>query len=163
MVYTPITSGGNGGEDSNKEFEHWMKTGHYLWKGVEYTQVPHELEVDTGRGVLYLHNLMMKQTVLRVCRIHDELMRLFASGLISIGIDLKNTTIRRGGPVRGRIMKIAPVFLNLPDFFKPGEGTFSIVDENKHLFFEFRHVPEKNIKDLWKGNFTDITIGVTGR
>ena len=66
----PRALAGNGGGDP---FDHWMKTGKYLWKGIEYSHVPYQLEVDTSRGVLYLHSLVTGDTRLRTCRIHEEL------------------------------------------------------------------------------------------
>ena len=153
--------------DGGEEFEHFVATGKYLWKGVEYTNLPHQLEVDTSRGVIYLHNLLMGQTVLRVCRVPDDIIRMFEMG--TVVIDLVRTPIRHGGGA-GKVIKKEPVFLSisgaqqlLTGTLPSGPGSFTIVDEAGQVYFEFRNVPERLIKDLWFGNFVDITLGHTGR
>ncbi len=157
-----LTKGNGGG----KEFEHWMATGKYLWKGIEYTKVPHQLEVDTNRGVLYLHNLMSGITALRVCQVPDDLIRLFEVG--TVVIDLVSTPVRRGGKA-GKIIKKEPAFLDISGAQEllvgefPGPGGFSIIDEAGLVYFEFKSVPANLIKDLWTGKFVDITLGYTGR
>lgn len=145
-----LTKGNGGGE----EFERFLATGKYLWKGVEYTNPPHQLEVDTGRGVMYLHNLLSGRTALRVCRIPDDLIRLFEVG--TVVIDLVHTPVRRGGKA-GKVIKKEPVFLSIE-----ADG-FDIEDEAGQIYFTFKNVPDRLMKDLWLGNFVDITIGFTGR
>lgn len=150
---------GNGG---GERLEHWLTTGKYLYKGVEYADVPHQLEVDTGRGVLYLHNLLMEgQTVLRVCRIPGDVLQVFAGGIGTVSIHLKTTATGRGIP-RGKIIKKQPVFLNIPGSFPEVGGEFSIVNEAGQIFFEFGDVPGELMKALWRGDFADITLGYTG-
>jgi len=152
--------------DGGPIFEHWLATGKYLWKGVEYAHAPHELEVDISRGVIYLHNLVMGGTVLRVCRVPDDIIRMFEIG--TVVIDLVRTPIRHGGK-GGRIIKKSPVFLSISGSEQiltgvlPDTGSFSIADEAGQIYFEFKNVPGRLLKDLWYGEFVDITLGVTGR
>jgi len=145
-----LTKGNGGGE----QFEHFLATGKYLWKGVEYTSPPHQLEVDTNRGVLYLHNLMSGITALRVCQIPDDLVRLFEVG--TVVIDLAHVPARRGGKA-GKIIKKEPAFLDIR------ADEFGIVDEAGLVYFTFKGVSANLIKDLWLGKFVDITLGYTGR
>lgn len=162
----PHAAGLTRGNDGGPVFEHFLATGKYLWKGVEYANVPHQLEVDTNRGVLYLHNLMSGITALRVCRVPDDLIRLFEVG--TVVIDLMHSPVRRGGKA-GKIIKKEPAFLDISGAQEllagelPGPGGFSIVDEAGLVYFEFKNVPANLIKDLWLGNFVDITLGYTGR
>ncbi len=157
-----LTRGNGGGE----AFEHFMLTGKYLWKGREYDKVPRELEVDKRRGVIYLHNLMSGKINLRVRRIPDDLIHLFKIGTVII--NLKLTPLRRGG-ANGRSIKISPVFLSISGAEEllagkfPGTGDFTIENKEGQAYFEFRNVPGNLIKDLWLGNFVDITLGYTGR
>jgi len=145
-------------------YQHWLKTHMYLYKGVEYTNAPHELEIDTSRGVIYLHNLMDGKTVLRVCRIPDDLIHLTNIGTITI--DLIRTPSRHGH-TPGKIIKKSPTFLNLSgaekmmDLQTPEAGRFSINDESGMILVEFWSVPGRLLKDLWFGNFVDITLGYT--
>lgn len=127
----------------------------FLLKGVEYTELPYQLEVDTSRGVLYLHNPRTGQSVLRICRIPDDLIRVFGRDFGTVIIDLKETPVRIGGNVRGRTIKIEPAFL----YVDP--SNFTIEDGGMHL--EVNNVPESLIKDLQAGRFVDITLGFTGR
>ena len=154
---------GNGGGDV---FDHYMQTGKYLYKGKEYDHVPYQMEVDTSRGVIYLHNLMSGITALRVCRIPDDMIRLFDVG--AVVIDLAHSPVRRGGK-SGKVVKKAPTFISISGAQEllagepPGPGGFSITDEADLVYFEFRNVPANLINDLWFGNFVDITLGHTGR
>lgn len=160
-----ILNSGNGGP----AFEHFLATGKYLWKGVEYNSLPFQLEVDTGRGVIYLHNLMSGQTALRVCRIPDDIIRLFETG--TVAIHLVRTPARKMGEVSksGKIIKKEPVFLDISGAQiilagrPPGPGEFSIADEAGLVFFEFENIPANLVRDLWIGKFVDITLGYTGR
>ncbi len=145
-----LTKGNGGG----KEYEYFLATGKYLWNNTEYTDPPHQLEVDTGRGVIYLHNLMSGKTALRVCRVPDDLIRLFETG--TVVIDLVHTPVRRGGGA-GRATKKEPVFLAI----KTDE--FDIIDEAGLIHFTFKGVPSNLISNLWLGEFVDITLGHTGR
>jgi len=157
-----IFDSGNGGP----AFGHYLATGKYLWKGTEYTHIPRQLEVDTGRGVVYLHNLLSGRTDLRVCRVPDDIIRMFEVG--TVVIDLVHTPVRRGGKA-GRIIKKEPVFLEISGAQEllagelPGPGEFSITDEAGLVYFEFKNVPANLIEGLWFGNFVDITLGYTGR
>ena len=145
-----LTQGNGGG----KAFEHFRATGKYIWKGNEYTDPPHQLEVDTNRGVMYMHNLLSGITALRVCRIPDDLIHLFEAG--TVVIDLVHTPERRGGK-KGKIIKKEPAFFSIE------ANSFGIVDEAGLVYFEFRNVPDNLIKELWLGHFIDITLGFTGR
>lgn len=154
------------GDGGGKELEHFIATGEYLYKGVEYSKPPHQLEVDTGRGVLYLHNLMSGQTALRVCQIPDDLVRLFEVG--TVVIDLIHTPVRHGGE-SGKIVKKEPVFMSISGTEELlarqplSPGGFTIEDEASLVYFEFRNVPGNLLDGLWRGNFVDITLGYTGR
>ncbi|GAI86640.1 unnamed protein product [marine sediment metagenome] len=149
---------GNGGGEA---LEHFMLTGKYLWKGKEYNKPPHQLEIDVSRGVIYLHNLLTGKTFLRVCRIPDDMIRLFEVGVVVI--DLLHSPIRRGGK-GGKIIKKEPTFLIISGGQEllagrlPGPGEFKIVDETDSAYFEFRNVPANLIRDLWFGEFVDITL-----
>lgn len=163
---------GNGGGEA---FEHWLATGKYLYEGVEYNHPPHQIEVDVGRGVLYIHSLMIGKTVLRICRIPDIVM---IEGLVylpkhfwSMSLGLKTTPSGKGmsgHPLwrRGHVMvvKKEPVFFVLPDFFQMAEGgSFSVADEAGSVVLTVDDVPVRIMKSLWLGEFADITIGVTRR
>lgn len=145
-------------------FKHWQETGKYIYKGIEYTDVPHELEIDTNREVIYLHNLMDGRTVIRVCRIPDNLIHLVNVG--TIVIDLVRTPSRHGH-TPGKVAKKSPTFLNLSgeermlDLQTPETGRFSINDESGMILVEFLNVPGRLLKDLWFGKFADITLGFT--
>ena len=135
----------------------------FLWGGVEYTDPPHQLEVDTGRGVLYLHAFVAGQTVLRVCRIPDDLIGPFVQGTGTVSINLKHTPAREGRAAYERVVKKEPVFLSLPQQPKEEGNSFSIDDIAGTVLFDFEDVPGKVIEDLRFGRFADITIGYTGR
>lgn len=126
--------------------------------------VPLQLEVDINRGVLYLHSLLTGQTLLRVCRIPNDLMQLFASGMVAIVIDLKRIPMRKEGPsTHRRTVKTDPVYLSLPDSTVGDAGKLFIKDSMGRTHFEFTSVPDYVMKQLWTNQFADITIGVTGR
>lgn len=147
------------GGDGGPAFEHWQRTGNYLYKGKEYLAPPHQLEVDTQRGVLYLHNLLSGMTVLRVCRIPGDILDVFMSRVGSTTISLLYTHTGGGIP-RGRIVKREPVFLSFP----PDVSTsFDINDVDVRTIFSFRDVPYKLVNDLLMGGVVDITLGITGR
>lgn len=154
---------GNGGP----AFQHWLSTGKYLWQGKEYTDPPHELEVDLRRGVLYVHSILAGQSVLRVCRIPDNVLWMFASGAGTAYIDLKTVAVRgqvsgSSGTLKGTIEK-QPVFLDIPESYSVVDGgIFSIADEAGLALFSFSGVPGSIMKRLWYGEFADITIGFTG-
>jgi len=159
------------GDTMNKQdydklaFEHWQKTGKYLYKGVEYTDVPHELEVDLGRGVLYLHNLIAGTTVLRVCRIPRDTITLVTIG--TPVIDLINSP-SGGRNTAGKVIKRKPAFLEISgsesmmDMRVPPTGSFQINNEAGQSYFDFKNVPGNLLYDLWMGKFVDITMGYTG-
>lgn len=139
--------GHNPGNPGNPE------TGKYLWKGKEYTHLPHQLEVDTGRGVLYLHNLLTGETILRVCQIPDDIIGMFEIG--TVVIDLVHTSAKHGGKGSKTIQE--PTFLNITG------NSFVITNEGGQIFFEFKEVPAHLIKNLRLGDSVDITLGITGR
>lgn len=125
---------------------------------------PLQLEVNVNKGVLYLHSLLTGQTLLRVCRIPDDLMQLFASGMVVIVIDLRRVPVRREGPSRRRqTIKTDPVYLSIPDWAEENFGEFSVIDSMDRTHFKFTSVPLNIMMQLWFGQFADITIGVTGR
>ena len=148
----PVKS--NGGVDP---FDHWMKTGKYIFKGIEYAHVPYKLEVDTSRGVIYLHSLMTGDTRLRVCRVHEDYTKIFEQGTGTVSIHLESSPVRNILHTGGKVITKEPVFLEL------GENSFTICDETGTVLLEFRQVPERLIQDLFTGTFTDITMGHTGR
>jgi len=151
-------------EEELEPYRHWVLTGKYLWKGVEYTTAPYKLEVDTGRGVLYLHSLLTGQTVLRICRIPEETTMVFLAGR-SPTLDIMAAHPRRiEARELGSIVEFSPVFLNIAGPFPPEErGAFTIETESGRILFEVVGVPRREMKSLWMGEFTDITIGLTGR
>lgn len=129
----------------------------YTFKGPEYTSKPLELELDTGRGVLYLHDTTTGITILRVCRIpRKSILRWMMIG--SVSIDL--STIEEGAEsAEGPIRKESPVFLEIS---KAGEY-FIVVDEAGAIIFEVLNVPEHLLESLDRYEFTDITCGYTGK
>lgn len=148
---------GNGGP----AFEHWRQTGKYLWEGTEYSSPPHQLEIDLQRGVLYLHSLLIGRSSLRVCRIPDYVMWPFIAGTGPGVIDLKTTPERaEGHTLKGRVER-EPVFLDLPAESIDDGGSFAVRDIADTVLFVFHGVPGQIIKDLWLGEFADITVGWT--
>ena len=122
-----------------------------------------QLEINVNRGVIYVHSLLTGQTVLRVCRIPDDLMQLFWSGMVSLQIDLKRTPTRREGcSMRRNIAKTDPVCIKTPDSVQGDVGGFSIVDSMGRTLIEFTSVPMSVMLKLWTEQFVDITIGYTG-
>ena len=134
---------------------------------MNFRNPPHELKVDIGRGVVYLHNFLMGQTVLRVCRIPDCVIRLFE--VETVVVDLASTPerqegIRRRGPVQRR----SPSFLVISGADRMlsrtelDTGNFQIVGMSDKPYFEFRNVPGSLLYRLWVGVFVDMTLGITG-
>lgn len=118
---------------------------------------PHQLEVDTGRGVLYVHSLLRGVTALRVCRIPDESVRLFASEDGIVVIDLRGYSHRLEPHLKGRTIKKEPVFFDIR------EDSFTVRSQAGVTLFEFKNVPLRLINDLRLGDFVDITLGYTGK
>ena len=116
----------------------------------DYTQTPYNLEVQTARGVLYLHTLDGR-TLLRICRIP-------ASSLETLPhiatIDLA-TTLPGRGLTRTRTITKSPVFLNL------GPSDLLVESEAGEILLEVTSVPKRQINSLQREEFTDITIGHT--
>lgn len=141
-----------------------MTTQGYPYEGIEYIKPPHQLEVDTDRGVLYMHDLTAGQTVLRVCRIADHILVGFYNELGTVQLPLRSVIPRiRGVEERKGVLKKEPTFINLPDHWDSNNGLFTIETEAGAVMFEFYNVPDRVMKSLLAGEFTDITIGVTGR
>jgi hypothetical protein len=153
-------------DEKEQQFQHFIKTGRYLYKGVEYTDPPHQLEIDTGRGVMYLHNVIMATTILRVCRLNDTA-RNAPSDLICLVIDLVNSPYSNKR-TSGRTVKKFPVFLKISgvesimDMKVPPNGDFQIVDKTGGECYDFKNVPGQLLYDLWVGKFVDIIMGYTG-
>ena len=133
----------------------------FLFKGVEYISPPYELEVDPGRGVLYLHSLQTGLTVLRICKIPEEVWKDFGKEGYPVSIDLLYTQPKTSPQIhRGKIIKRSPVFLE----FDPRHLTeFTIIiSDYEGIWIDVLNVPEDLVKTLERGEFVDITLGYTG-
>jgi len=133
----------------------------FLSKGVEYISRPYELEVDPGRGVLYLHSLPIGLTVLRICRIPEEVWKDFGKEGYPVLIDLLRTQPKVSPEVTGmKIIKESPVFLDIG----PRYTGFTIdISAYKGIWIDVLNVPEDLVRTLEKGEFVDVTLGYTGR
>lgn len=156
-----------------------VEAGKYYWQGVYFDSPPHQLEVDLGRGVLYMHSYLTGATALRVCRIPGRVLWQFLAGvgIFAPGvpvIDLQTTTPDALGESTGLkgIVKREVALFDLPEYTNGGgrfviTGWESLEDiyrgEVSREFFVFTSVPLHIVKQLWFGEFADITIGFTGR
>jgi hypothetical protein len=153
-------------ETQDLRLRYWQQTGKYLYEGISYSNPPHELEVDTGRGVIYVHNLISAETVLRVCRVPRDVIRVIEIDCTAI-IDLVHSpsSIRN---VEGRMIHKKPVFIipsgkeAMLDMKAPPDGSFKIINIKGQSYYEFTSVPGQLIFDIWVGKFVDITLGYTG-
>lgn len=153
-------------ETSEKRVKYWIQTGKYLYGGTSYDDPPHELEVDTGRGVIYVHNLLSAETVLRVCRVPRDVIGVIEIDCTAM-IDLVHSPSSARN-VQGRIIKKKPVFIipsgkeAMLDMKGPPDGNFKITNLEGQSYYEFTSVPGNLIFNLWVGKFVDITLGYTG-
>ncbi len=127
----------------------------YEYKGVQYISRHLEYELDTGRGVLYLHDLTIGMSVLRICRIPDGAVDMMLSGTAEL--DLATTTPRSESIIGEGKVRIAPVFLEV------SEESFIVVKETGGILLEVKGVPENILATLREYKFSDITIGWTRR
>jgi len=133
----------------------------FLFKRVEYISPPYELEIDPTRGVLYLHDLKTGISLLRICRIPEEVLKDFGKEGEPLIIDLLYTQPKVSPQAsKGRAIKRSPVFLDISS----GYTEFSIiVSDYEGIWIEVLNVPESLVKTLERGEFVDLTLGVTGR
>jgi len=127
----------------------------YIYRGTEYRDKPYELEVDTGRGVIYLHEPMTGATVLRICRVPEEVTDTILGG--GTGDLVLSYAVPRIGYVGGRVIRKSPVFLAFED-----PEWIRIEDESGQVLLDVRGIPPGMSSGLRLGKFTDITVGVTG-
>ena len=133
----------------------------FMFKGKEYVSPPYELEADPGRGVLYLHSLKTGITVLRICRIPKEIWDVFMREGEPSTIDLLHAQPRVSvREDKGRVIRRSPVFLDID----PNYTGFSInISDYEGIWTEVMNVPSDLVRTLERGEFVDITLGVTGR
>jgi len=126
----------------------------FLWKEIEYTSPPLELEADISRGVLYLHDLRTGITLLRICRIPEEVMAKVPTYGAVLDLAIAHPRVKT---IRGKRFKKSPVFL---DIYKE-DNRFSIMVDDWDTVISVENVPMDYLGSLEKSKFTDITVGVT--
>ncbi len=137
----------------------------YTWRGTEYTDAPYELEANPRKGIVYLHDLTVGKTFLRICRVSEDVFTDMFEDKKAL-IDLASSRARL--PIRhfpaGGTFKKSPMFVTVREKIPPtGQPGFFIEDEAGIIWLEVRGVPEQKMRTLRDREFTDITVGYTGR
>lgn len=125
----------------------------FKFRGEEYTEPPLKLRLDAGRGVLYVDDLMEDKTLLRICRIPEEVTRKIPHYYAVLDLRTAVPYISRGSNAKPW-EKL--VFLNV------SVDSFSIETESGEVVLEVLGVPKRMIHTLEGQEFTDITTGYTG-
>lgn len=153
-------------QQEEEAFQYFMKTGKYLYKGVEYPKAPHKASLNLPQGTLFVKSLLTGQLWLSVYRIPDHVMWMLVSGAGPAVMNLPDVVARGDavattGTLKG-IDERTPVFLEL-ETAEEGTGNVGLMNEQAKWLYVFKGVPNEMMKDLWLGVPTDITVGVTGR
>ena len=120
----------------------------------EYIAQPYTLRLDAARGVLYVDNTTDGNTVVRICRIPEEVReRIPRYGAV---LDLQ-TAVPSLRVSTARDWKKAPVFIEVET------DSFFVTTESGEIILEVLGVPRQEIRTLENREFTDIATGFTGR
>jgi hypothetical protein len=139
-------------------FDHFIRTGKYVWNNREYTDPPHRLEVGLGSGVMQVRNLLMDSLILRITGLTNKMLWTFSSVSDTVYINLQTPVKKGEAPTISGVKTVEPVFLQLPQNVPGKYGQFVIVNESGEAIFLFSEVPVKLLMDLWTAKLVNISL-----
>lgn len=158
--------------EEDKAFEHWTKTGKYLYKGIEYSKPPSKMVVDAKNGTIEVGSVFQSTPSIIIHRVPDHILFTYEIYNGKMVIDLDNTPYRGSIPsskdtLNWKLEHKEPLFyawdVPLHEVLYSDTNVFGLVDRKNRHILVVQNVPSDIIRSVFTGTFTQITLGMTGR